>query len=119
VNEPESDSLAEKIEQATTQLITSPISVFGSTVNYARIMDIRIDEAQERTSEFLFLLKVRDEFIIPEIGKRAIQAYQKYGRGNGHRAKLNMGDAFSYGCSKHHSVPLLYKGNDFSQTDLA
>jgi ribonuclease VapC len=30
-----------------------------------------------------------------------------------------MGDCFSYACAKAYRVPLLYKGNDFPQTDLA
>ena len=30
-----------------------------------------------------------------------------------------MGDAYSYACAKAYHAPLLYKGNDFAQTDLA
>lgn len=29
-----------------------------------------------------------------------------------------MGDCFSYACAKAHGVPLLYKGGDFSLTDI-
>ncbi len=37
----------------------------------------------------------------------------------GHKADLNFGDCFAYACAKAHRLSLLYKGNDFSQTDLA
>ena len=37
----------------------------------------------------------------------------------GHPAQLNLGDALSYACAKAYHVPLLYKGTDFSETDLA
>jgi ribonuclease VapC len=40
------------------------------------------------------------------------------GRGSGHPAGLNFGDVFSYALAKVRGVPLLYKGDDFAQTDL-
>jgi ribonuclease VapC len=30
-----------------------------------------------------------------------------------------MGDCFAYACAKTHGIPLLFKGDDFSQTDIA
>ena len=47
----------------------------------------------------------------------AIDAYARYGKGR-HPAALNFGDCFAYACAKHFDVPLLYKGNDFAQTDI-
>ena len=44
-------------------------------------------------------------------------AYQRFGRGN-HPAKLNYGDCFAYALAKLTGEPLLFKGNDFSQTDI-
>ena len=54
----------------------------------------------------------------PEL-KLALDAYQTYGKGSGHRAQLNMGDCFAYACTKTNGARLLYKGNDFAHTDLA
>ena len=45
-------------------------------------------------------------------------AYQHFGRGSGHPARLNMGDCFAYAVAKNRRVPLLYKGNDFVHTDV-
>lgn len=45
-------------------------------------------------------------------------AFEIYGKGSGHPAQLNFGDTFSFALAKVKNVPLLYKGNDFSQTDV-
>ena len=47
----------------------------------------------------------------------AIEAFTRYGKGR-HRAGLNYGDCISYALAKSTGLPLLYKGNDFAQTDL-
>lgn len=44
-------------------------------------------------------------------------AYRTYGRGR-HRAALNFGDCFAYALAKVSGDPLLYKGDDFSHTDI-
>jgi len=49
----------------------------------------------------------------------AYAAFVTFGRGSGHPAGLNFGDIFSYALAKVRGLPLLYKGNDFAQTDIA
>ncbi len=49
----------------------------------------------------------------------AYAAFVAYGKGSGHPAGLNFGDVFSYALAKVRSLPLLYKGDDFAQTDIA
>ena len=44
-------------------------------------------------------------------------SYECYGKGR-HPAKLNFGDLFSYALAKTQNLPLLFKGEDFSQTDI-
>ena len=53
-----------------------------------------------------------------EQARIARQAYRDYGRGSGHRANLNFGDCFSYALARVKREPLLFKGDDFSHTDL-
>ncbi len=50
--------------------------------------------------------------------KAAYAAFVLYGKGSGHPAGLNFGDIFSYALAKVRGLPLLFKGADFSQTDL-
>lgn len=45
------------------------------------------------------------------------QAFEIYGRGR-HQAGLNFGDCFVYALAKQTGEPILFKGNDFSKTDL-
>lgn len=48
----------------------------------------------------------------------AIAAFTQYGKGR-HPAALNFGDCCAYALAKSLNLPLLYKGNDFAQTDIA
>lgn len=48
----------------------------------------------------------------------AYAAFVAFGKGSGHPAALNFGDVFSYALAKVRGLPLLFKGNDFSQTDI-
>jgi ribonuclease VapC len=47
----------------------------------------------------------------------ATEAYRTFGKGR-HPAGLNFGDCFSYALATSERVPLLFKGEDFSQTDV-
>ena len=48
----------------------------------------------------------------------AIEAYRDFGKGSGHPAQLNFGDCFAYALAKASGHPLLFKGDDFVQTDV-
>ncbi|HEY4126100.1 MAG TPA: type II toxin-antitoxin system VapC family toxin [Rhizomicrobium sp.] len=48
----------------------------------------------------------------------AREAYRDFGKGSGHKAQLNFGDCFAYALAKSMNEPLLFKGNDFSHTDV-
>jgi ribonuclease VapC len=47
----------------------------------------------------------------------ALAAWRTYGKGN-HPAGLNIGDCCAYALAKYSGEPLLFKGKDFSQTDI-
>lgn len=63
--------------------------------------------------------RLRTEIVPVTIEQAAMAriAYQRFGRGN-HPAKLNYGDCFAYALAKVTGEPLLFKGNDFAQTDI-
>jgi len=48
----------------------------------------------------------------------AFGAFVVFGKGSGHPAALNFSDVFSYALAKVRGLPLLFKGNDFSETDI-
>lgn len=48
----------------------------------------------------------------------AVAAWRRFGKGR-HPASLNFGDCFSYALAKMSAAPLLFKGDDFTQTDIS
>ena len=48
----------------------------------------------------------------------ALEAFERHGKGLDPAAKLNLGDCCSYALAKSLGAPLLFKGDDFSQTDI-
>jgi ribonuclease VapC len=48
----------------------------------------------------------------------ALAAYGRYGKGIHSKARLNLGDCAAYALAKSMNAPLLFKGNDFSETDI-
>jgi ribonuclease VapC len=50
--------------------------------------------------------------------KLARAAYRKFGKHSGHPAQLNFGDCFAYALAMERGVQLLFKGDDFAQTDV-
>ncbi len=73
-----------------------------------------------KTAEMVQLVEgisVRIEPVSPAAAGRVADAYARWGRGV-HPASLNVGDCFAYAEAKHRECPLLFVGNDFSQTDI-
>ena len=50
--------------------------------------------------------------------RAALTVWGRFGRDN-HPAQLNLGDCFAYALAESRGLPLLYKGKDFPQTDIA
>ena len=130
LREPDAGHLLRKMESAE-KLYFSPSSAFEATVAIAHRKSVAergdqaptpptlIDQCQTIVMGFLAELKAVEIPLDTGIRALAIKAARDYGRYVGHPAELNFGDCFSYACAKAYRVPLLYKGNDFSQTDMA
>jgi ribonuclease VapC len=66
----------------------------------------------------LRLFSIKIEPVTEEQAYLALDAYDRFGKGTGHAAGLNYGDCFSYALARQSGEPLLFKGNDFTHTDL-
>ena len=77
----------------------------------------KIPAAVVRFEGLFDVLQLRVEAVTIEDAYRARTAYSDYGKGR-HPARLNYGDCFAYALAKRCSEPLLFKGNDFAQTDI-
>ena len=51
-------------------------------------------------------------------GALAVEAFERYGKGRGKKAGLNLADCMTYACARLHRLRLLYVGDDFSRTDI-
>jgi ribonuclease VapC len=115
---PEEDGplLAARLDQAD-RVLTSPIAVYEAVLAVARRRAISTTEAEQAVRIFAANSDVEILPITAEIGQAALAAFERYGRGR-HPAQLNMGDCFAYACARALGVKLLYKGDDFAQTDI-
>ena len=72
------------------------------------------------TAQMTALIEGLDFEIVPvdtQVARRVGTTYAQWGKGI-HPAGLNFGDCFAYALAKERNCPLLYVGNDFSQTDI-
>ena len=116
--EPEASLLAERL-QIAEQRLTSPLVRLETVMRLATMLAISPGKANEAFDELLDLAKIRIVDITDEIGRGAVDAFARYGKGQNKPGKLNLADCLTYAAAKTHRVSILYKGDDFAQTDLA
>ena len=71
-----------------------------------------------RLDDLLLQTEIVVEPVTREQADIARAAYRDFGKGSGHPAALNFGDCFAYALAKSMREPLLFKGDDFSHTDV-
>ncbi len=76
-------------------------------------------ELQNDFDEFLALANIEIIPLTDTVGREAVVAFGRFGKGRGSSAQLNLADCMSYACARTLEVPILFKGRDFSRTDLA
>ena len=74
-------------------------------------------EAGNELDALLEAAEIGIEPVTAQHAAAARQAWRRFGKGR-HRASLNFGDCFAYALSRTSREPLLYKGDDFSRTDI-
>ncbi len=116
LEEPDASDLVEKVHSAACE--TTVVNAFEAVLSVGRVIK-NYQLAKKLVPEFLEEVGIGMVGVDAASYGDAVDAYLRYGKGTGHRARLNFGDCFSYAMAKRGGVPLLYKGNDFSKTDLA
>jgi ribonuclease VapC len=113
--EAEARRFAEVIEAAPVRRISAATYVeIGAVIDGAR------DPVASRLiDELLAAAQIAIEPVTPAQARIAREAYRDFGKGSGHVAGLNFGDCFAYALARATGEPLLYKGDDFSHTDVA
>lgn len=111
-NEPGSDRLVKKIEEADSLKISAATVVEAGIVMFSRYGDA----GELEIDQFLYRLGVTVVPVTVDQAERARTAYRKFGKGVD-PAGLNFGDCFSYALASSLDEPLLYVGNNFEKTD--
>ena len=116
LDEPEASSFLDALSRGDGH-VTPPTSVFETVAAVAREQSCSVSDARVLTGDLLTETQVKVGSITPEISEAAITAFDRYGKGR-NPAALNMGDCYSYALAKTLRVPILFKGDDFTRTDL-
>ncbi|MDP2119577.1 MAG: type II toxin-antitoxin system VapC family toxin [Hoeflea sp.] len=113
LDEPEAAVFESRIAADPVRLI-SAATVFEA----AMVLEARLGDAGGSELD-LWLHKIGVEIVTVDVehADQARRAWRRYGKGR-HPAGLNYGDCFSYALAALSGEPLLYKGNDFAQTDI-
>ena len=113
--EPEMLACARVIEDAARRRISA-----ANFLETAIVIDGSRDPvASRRLDDLIRAADLAIEPVTEAQARIAREAYRDFGKGSGHPAQLNFGDCFAYALAKVTGEPLLFKGNDFSQTDIA
>jgi ribonuclease VapC len=112
--EPGVEALKEALAQAKNPRMSAP-----SYVELCAVMQRRgRPEIGRVVDRLLAAYRIQIESFDAHQAHVAAQAYRDYGRGSGHPARLNLGDAYSYALASVSREPVLYLGDDFASTDI-
>ena len=111
--EPEAARLAVAIETDATRLISA-----ATVVEAGLVIESRYGSVGGRELDLLMAkASLSIEAFTAEQAEIAREDWRRFGKGR-HAAGLNFGDCFSYALAKATGEPLLFKGNDFTHTDI-
>jgi len=113
-DEPEAVSCAKAIAAAGSRRISAVSFVEAAVV----IDGGRNPIASRRFDDLLREAQIVIEAVTEAQARIAREAYRDFGKGSGHAAGLNFGDCFAYALAKATGESILFKGDDFRQTDL-
>jgi ribonuclease VapC len=113
-DEPEASAFSNALEAASNIAIAAP------TLVELYIVADRARDPRARSALDDLLRAVDPEIVAFTVDHATIarEAHRNFGRGSGHAARLNFGDCFAYALAKATGEPLLFKGDDFTHTDI-
>ncbi|CAN7413512.1 type II toxin-antitoxin system VapC family toxin [Neorhizobium sp. LjRoot104] len=128
--EEDADEQMRRLDDAGGPFYVSPLVRMEASLSLARAKaealgkDKRptmemVKGAGDAVDEFISALAAEDIAISSEIGIAAREVAIRYGKIVGHKAKLNLGDCFTYACAASRGQRIAYKGEDFIHTDMA
>lgn len=114
--ESDAQDLIDRLE-AQHERCTSSMATYEAALAVARKRNIPPVRAYDIVRRFQNDYGIATVEVGAGEGAVAIETFGRFGKGR-HPAKLNMGDCFSYACARTRGATLLFKGDDFAQTDI-
>ena len=113
LDEPEAARFERRIASDPVRLMSA-----ATVLEVAMVLETRLGEAAGRELD-LWLQKAEVDIVAVDSDQldAARQAWRRFGKGR-HSTGLNYGDCFSYALAFTRQEPLLFKGDDFSKTDI-
>lgn len=114
LEELEAEDFRIAVEEDATRLVSA-----ATLLETALVIEARKGEPGGR--ELDTLIQKADVVIVPVEAEHVLEArraYRRFGRGR-HSAGLNFGDVFAYALARVSGESLLFKGDDFTKTDIA
>lgn len=113
-NEPEKDRFVDVLLAARSRLMSAVNLQETGMVIAGRFGD---DAAWQPLDALLARLDMEIVAHDAALARIAREAFLRFGKGR-HPAKLNFGDCAAYALAKANGLPLLFKGEDFTKTDI-
>ena len=102
---------------AGSRCLTSPAVRLETSIVVATRLLISLKEAERQYDRLLEESDIGEIALDSQIGGVAVACFERFGKGR-HPARLNFADCLSYACARAHGATLLFKGDDFSKTDI-
>jgi len=112
-NEPDAPVIGEALQRSHVCRVSAVTYVEAGVVTDSN----RNPVLSRRLDDLIRDVRIRIETVTPQQAQIARQAYRDFGKGR-HKAGLNFGDCFAYALAKELDEPLLFKGTDFTHTDI-
>ena len=115
--ESDATDFADKIAGAS-KAITAGHVLLEASMRLSSLLGVEPDIARSAILDLVDEAGVEFAPIDRVVAEQAVSAFQRFGKGRGGKAKLNFGDCLSYACARVCDAKLLFKGKDFSATDI-
>jgi ribonuclease VapC len=108
-----------ELEQFAKAISSDPVRLLSAAtmVEIGILLIARSDSAYQGFEQLVADIEIEIVPVDEQQSRIALDAFRRYGKGR-HPARLNYDDCFTYALAKLSGEPLLFKGNDFSQTDI-
>ena len=113
LDEPDADEFNRVISDELEDLLISPINFVEAAIR----ADKEGPETSKALDDIMRVSGIEVAAVTIHQTRLAREAYARYGKGN-HGARLNLGDCFAYALATARGEKLLFKGDDFRQTDV-